>query len=217
MKITRNILVGLAVILFFVPGIGAQDLSKYRTFSLGTSLADLAKQVYQHPADADVIQRSPAMIQELLWRPFNEFDPVDKVVFSFYDGKLYKIVVAYSNSATEGLTAEDMVQAISAKYGVAAPVGESSAPASLGYRAAESPIAKWEDVQYSVTLSRVTFLNGFQLVMFTKQMEDQADAAIIQAARQAREDAPGKEVARVKKEADDLQTTRLKNVQAFRP
>ena len=45
MKMMRNIVVALSLILLSAPMISGQDLSKYRTFSLGTSLAELSKQV----------------------------------------------------------------------------------------------------------------------------------------------------------------------------
>jgi len=44
-------------------------------------------------------------------------DTVEQILFSFYNGELYKISVTYDRSSTEGLTEEDMVKSISAKYG----------------------------------------------------------------------------------------------------
>ena len=217
-KRVSGVFVLSVISLFFAPLIHGQDLSKYRDFTLGTSLADLSKQVHQHPADADVIQQSPATIQELTWRPSTESDPVQKIIFSLYNGKLYKIAAAYNGSATEGLTAQDMVQAISAKYGVATTlVVETSSPTNLAYGAREAPIAKWDNAQYSVTLSVASFLNTFQLVMLIRPLNDQAEAAIMEAAKREREDAPQKEIARVKKVADDLEIARQTNLKAFRP
>jgi hypothetical protein len=218
MKMTRNILLGFALILLFVPKIHAQDLSTYRNFSLGASLPDLSKKIFQHPADADVIARSPAIIQELSWRPFAESDPVDKVIFSFYDGGLYKIAVTYNDAATVGLTSGDMVRAISATYGPATtPIVETDPSTSMNSRAPESTISKWENAEYSIALSHTSFFNRFQLVIVTRELDDKAEAAILEAAKQQREDAPQMEVARVKKEADDLEVAREKNVKAFRP
>jgi hypothetical protein len=218
MKITKRIVIGLALILISVPGIYAQGLSTYRGFSLGTSLPDLSKKVFQHPADADVIVRSPALIQELSWRPYTESDPVEKVIFSFYSGVLYKIDVTYSDTSTAGLTAADMVRAISATYGPAtASIVETDPSSSAKDHAPETSIAKWENAQDSITLSHMPFFDRFQLIMVTKQLDAKAGAAIAEAARQQLEDAPQKEIDRVKKEADDLEVTRAKNVKAFRP
>ena len=225
MKLIRNIVICVAAILLSVPLAYAQDLSKYRNFSLGTSLIAISKQVNERPADASVIHQSPALIQELTWWPMPSYqsstpvDPVQQILFSFYNGALYKMVVTYDSSTTEGLTAEDMTRAISAKYGPAT-IPIVAAPASLAsttYGVTQAPIAQWEDPQYSVILSRTSFLNGFQLVICSKELNDQAEAASATAAKQEREDAPQMEIARVKKEADDLETARQNNLKSFRP
>jgi hypothetical protein len=48
-------------------------------------------------------------------------------------------------------------------------------------------------------------------------LNGQAEAAIAVAAKQQRENAPHMEIARAKKEADDLEAIRLANLKAFRP
>ncbi|HEV3480888.1 MAG TPA: hypothetical protein VGR97_01020 [Candidatus Acidoferrales bacterium] len=224
MKTARNILICVAAILLSVPLAYGQDLSKYRNFSLGTSLIAISRQVNERPAEASVIHQSPALIQELTWWPMPSYqsstpvDPVQQILFSFYNGALYKMVVTYDSSTTEGVTAEDMTRAISAKYGaVTIPIVSVGSLGNTAYGATQAPIAQWEDLQYSVILSRTSFLNSFQLVICTKQLNDQAEAASIAAAKQEREDAPQMEIARVKKAADDLETARQNNLKSFRP
>jgi hypothetical protein len=85
-----------------------------------------------------------------------------------------------------------------------------------GYGETEA-IARWVDAQYSVTLSRASFLNAFRLVVLTKQLKSQAEASVVEAAKQERSDAPQKEIARTKKAADDLETERQANLKVFRP
>ena len=68
-----------------------------------------------------------------------------------------------------------------------------------------------------MSLSRESFLNTFQLVVLTKQLNAQAEASVIEAAKQERADAPQNEIARGKKAADDLETERQANLKAFRP
>ena len=222
MKMVRNMGI-LGVILLSVPLIYGQDLSKFQTFSLGASRADVSKQIDRRPADANVLDQSPATMQELTWRPvqlnvLTGSESVQKVIFSFYNRKLYKIVATYDKDATVGLTAEDMIEAISARFGTATkPVADTSSQSDVAYGVVEAPIAQWEDAQYSVTLSRGSFLNTFQLVMFTKQLTAQAEASVIEAANQEREEALQKEIARVKKVADDLETARQDNLKAFKP
>ncbi len=224
MKTTRNIAICVAAILLLVPLAYGQDFSKYRNFSLGTSLIEVSRQVGEKPADASVMHQGPVLIQELTWWPVPSYqsstpvDPVQQILFSFYDGALYKIMVTYDSSTTEGLTADDMTRTISAKYGPPImPVVAVASPVTAVYGITQAPIAQWEDPQYSVILSRTPFLNTFQLVICAKQFDDRVEAASAAAAKQERQDAPQREIARVKKEADDLETARQNNLKSFRP
>jgi hypothetical protein len=102
----------------------AKDLSKYRNFQLGADLATIAKQVRLSPSQAKAIQRRPALIQELVWRaqplgPSSETESASEVVFSFFDGELFRVAIAYDRYETEGLTADDFIESISATYGLA--------------------------------------------------------------------------------------------------
>lgn len=125
MKMMRKSWVFLVLVLFSTPILSGQSLSTYRTFSLGIRLADVAKQVDATPEDITVIHQGPAVIHELTWWPTPSdqssasVDPVQTILFSFRNGQLYKIVVTYSGSATQGLTPDDLVRAVSADYGVA--------------------------------------------------------------------------------------------------
>jgi len=224
MKIIHKSMITLALILLSTSVMSAQDLSKYRTFSLGTSVSRISKQVNTTPDTVSVIHQSPAVIQELTWWPLPSYqssvpaDPVQEIRFSFYNGALYRILATYDSASTRGLTASDMARAISATYGTAArPAANSNVPARLSYSSTDTQIALWESPQYSVTLSRSPLSNSFQLAIFSKQLKGQADAAIADAVKQEREDAPQEEMTRVKKEADDLETTRQTNLKAFRP
>ena len=223
MNIRRNVLICIAASLLCVPLGYGQDLSEYRSFSLGTSLAELSKQLKGKPADAQVTYQNPALIQELMWLPGQSYplpaqaESVQEIRFSFYNGELYKIAVTYGNLATKGLTAEDMVRAISTKYGAATLPVAAPAPTALADTFTKQPIAFWEDAQYSLTLSRSSLSDAFQLVLCARQLNDQAGAAIAEAVKQEREGAPEREIARVKKQIDDLETTRQANLKAFRP
>ena len=118
----------LSFLLMFGAGSAATwaaDLSMYRNFHLGTDLPTVAKQASADPSQAMVIHRRPALIQDLEWRPqplgpSSQREAAQDVFFSFYDGELFRIVVNYDRYETEGLTADDFVDAISATYGPAA-------------------------------------------------------------------------------------------------
>lgn len=233
MKIKRNVLfcivpsVALALALLCAPTISAQDLSKYHNFALGTTLGNVLNQVDAKPEDVRVIHQSPRLVQELTWLPIRTYQsptpstpsqPLEDMVFSFLDGKLYQIAATYDDAATKGLTDEDMVQAFSAKYGVATrPAASGTSSASLDYSNAVVPLALWEDPQYSVSLSRSAYTRTFDLLIFSKQLKDQADATSAEAVKQDHENAPQVELARVKRESDELEATRQANLKSFQP
>ena len=214
----------IVVILLSAPQLRAQDLSKYRNFSFGTTVADLSKQIDQKPANAAVLHERPALIQELTWWPPQPYgtlrpaEPVDQLLFSFYNGALYRMLVTYENSATKGLTDEDMIRVISAKYGLATrPVAAVvNFPMNPSYKATEKVIARWEDSQYSLNLFR-SYGDTFAIVMFTKQLDAQAGVSIAESVKLEQEEAPQKQAARVKKAADDLEGERQKNIKTLRP
>jgi hypothetical protein len=222
MRMTRNILICLGALSLFVPMVSAQDLSKYRQFSLGASLAEVSKQLDQRAEEASVIQQGPATLQQMEWWPaainfLSKPEPVQKVIFTFYNQKLYKIVATYDNDATAGLTNADMIGAISASYGPPTQAASASQTTSNAPYGAYEAIAQWEDARYSVSLSREPFLNAFTLVVLTKQMSAQADASVAEATAQARMDAPQKEIDRDKKAAEEMETQRQANLKSFRP
>jgi hypothetical protein len=135
-----------------------------------------------------------------------------------FNGGLYRMVVTYQNSATEGLSAEDMVRAISSKYGVATmPAAEKTPAVSPSYSTSAQKLALWEDSQYSVTLSEFPLSSMYQLILLLKHLNGIADAAIAEAAQQQRDDTPQQEMARAKQAADDKVALRQANLKAFRP
>jgi hypothetical protein len=221
----RHVVICLIIILLSAPLIHGQDLSKYSIFSFGMSLADLSTWIDQKPTEANLIHQRPAVIQELTWWPplasgTRRAEPVRQILSSFYNGDLYRILVTYGRYVTEGLPAEDMVRTMSVKYGTATrPTAEINFPTNETgeYGTTEKVIARWEDSQYSFNLFRSPLSNTFGLVMFSKRLEAQAEAAIAKSLKLEGQEDPQKEVARVKKEVDDLETSRQKNIKAFLP
>jgi hypothetical protein len=224
MKLMRNIVICLAVSLLFVPLAHGRSLSQYRNFSLGASLAEISKQVNEKPEEARTIHQSPALLQDLSWWPLPSYqspaspEPVQQILFSFYNGTLHRMAVTYQISATEGLTAEDMTRAITAKYGPAKLTVPETVPAtSMPFGDMQETFAFWEDSRYAMTLSRSRLSKAFQLVIFSKELNSQADAATAAALKQENDDAPQKEVARLKKVITDHEIRRQTNIESFRP
>jgi hypothetical protein len=224
MKTLRSLILCLVVLLLAAPLLRAQDLSKYRHFTLGTNLTNLLERTEQKMTDVKTIHGRPALIQELTWWPPNvsgtslRSDSVEQIFFSFYNGELFKISVTYDRTATEGLTEADMVKAISAKYGpatIAAPEIESAI--NDRYDAKQKPVASWEDAQYSSSLVRSSFNDVLGLVVFSKRANAQAELAIAEAVKLDEQEGPKRETERQKKQVDDLEVARQKNQKSFRP
>ena len=224
MKTLRSLIICLVVLLLTAPLLRAQDLSKYRHFTLGMNLTNLLERTEQKMTDVKTIHGRPALIQELNWWPPNvsgtslRSDSVEQIFFSFYNGELFKISVTYDRTATEGLTEADMVKAISAKYGpatIAAPEIESAM--NDRYDAKQKPVASWEDAQYSSSLVRSSFNDVLGLVVFSKRASAQAELAIAEAVKLDEQEGPKRETERQKKQVDDLEVARQKNQKSFRP
>jgi len=203
----------------------AEDLSKYRNFQLGTDLATVAKQADSNPSQAKVTHSRPALIQELEWSPqplgsTAQAEPAKDVVFSFYNGELYQIVINYDRYATEGLTVGDLVDAISSAYGASAkPAGlAKSTPGRYGDP--EEVLAQWQDSQYRFELIRSSYGPSFQLVGVLKRLDAPAQAAIVESRRLDDKEAPQRDAERIAAENETerakLDKARLLNKPKFR-
>jgi hypothetical protein len=223
MKTMRSSILCLAVLLLLAPLLRAQDLSKYRHFTLGMSLTTVLERTDQKMADVRMIHGRPALIQELTWWPPNvpgtlRSEGIEQILFSFCNGGLYKISVTYDPHSTEGLTEQDMVKSISVKYGPATIVApEIDSTTNAGYETKQKPVASWEDEQYSVNLVRSSFSEVLGLVVFSKQANAQAELAIAEAVKVDEQEGPKREAERQKKQTDDLEVARQKNQKSFRP
>ena len=220
MKTIRCSTLCFVVVLLTAPLLRGQDLSKYRHFTFGMSLTRVLERTDQKMADINVIHSRPALIQELTWWPASPAgtplrpEDVQQMLFSFYNGELYKMSVTYDRSSTEGLTAEDMVKFITAKYGPATYVA-----LAIDFTAndTEQPVASWADSQYSFNLGRSSFTGGFQLVIYSKKVNAEAELALAEAVKLDKQEGPQREAERLKKEAADLEVVRQKNQKSFRP
>jgi hypothetical protein len=226
MKAIRNPILCLVALLLVAPMLRAQgqDLSKYRAFLLGTNLATVLKHTDQKSADVKVIHGRPELIQELTWWPPNvpgasfQVDTVEQILFSFYHGELYKISVIYDRASTEGLTAEDMVKLLSAKYGPTTSLApQVNPPQNYRHELKEKNVASWENSQFSINLVRSSFTDGFELVIYSKQLNAEAELAATEAVKLEEQEGPLREADRQKKEMNDLEVTRQKNQKSFRP
>ena len=224
MTTLRKSILSLALIVLVSPLLRAQDFSRYRGFSLGSSMATVLKQTERKPADVKLLHARPALVQELNWWPpaipgaSYRSDSVEQMLFSFCNGELYKISVIYDTSSTQGLTSDDMVNSISSKYGPATIPPPVVEPASYaGFSDSDKTVATWEDSQTFFRLVRSAFTNHFGLIIFSKRINADAELAIADAVTLEKQEKPQRDANLKKKEADDLEAERLKNQKAFRP
>ena len=226
MKNVRPLVIAVSLILSGQM-VSAQDMSRYRVYALESSLDTVVAASGARSADAKTLHLRPANIQELQWHaPYvssgdTRADPVREIAFTFYNDALYQVVVNYDRDRTEGLTNKDILDALSATYGV---------PALASARTRTSPaeafrdgivLARWETAESLVTLIRGSDAPEFQLILISKPLSTRARSAIREAIRLDAIEAPRREVEQRKKEAGDAIAARDKarvvNKAAFRP
>ena len=141
-------------------------------------------------------------------------------LLSFYNGELFRIIVTYDRYKIEGMSADDMIQAISATYGPATkPTAEIAYHSN--YAEVAPVLARWEDSEYSYDLVRTGDRSSFALILYSKKLETLAMASIVEAARLDADEAPQRELDKQKKRDDDdrlaLDKARAVNKPNFRP
>jgi len=231
MTATGTVAIGVGILLL-AQGARSQDRALYRNYRLGSDLTSVAALAKVPAAGAKTVYQRPNLIQELEWRqPYimtgsamSQSDAVQRIVFSFYDDQLFRLVISYDRQRTDGLTDGDMVEALSATYGVAllqpsprhVPAFNPRLAIELG-----APIAQWGDTDYSVGLYRSSFASEFRVVITSPLLEALAQTATAEAIRLDERAAPQREIDRRQKEADDTRAAqekaRLANKATFKP
>jgi hypothetical protein len=232
----RILAIAILGAVFSTPSIYSQDFSRYREFQFGASLPAVAKQAHLKPSEAITIHQRPAMIQELAWGAYGftasspGSDSVKGILFSFYNGELFRMVVTYDPDRIAGMTAEDIVEAVSAMYGTATrPVAEIILSSTQFYSdneklisdQSEKVIARWEDSQYSYNLFRPTYHSTFGMIIYSKRLDALARAAIVESVRLDEQEAPQRKIERqkMKDDVDRVQQEKARRVNKapFRP
>jgi len=223
---------GFGGLLQLVPvsaaAMGGPDLSRYRSFQFGETLPAVAKQAGLDVSQAKVIHARPALLQELEWPIWlassfdSPQDPVRTILFSFYNGELFRILVSYDRDDTKGLTTEDIIEAISAQYGTATEPAnvEIVFSSTQVYNDSEAIIARWEDSQYSFDLYRSSYQPTFGMIAFSKGLDALARTATAEAIRLDAAEAPQREIQRQNQEdeknRESLEKARQVNKSKFR-
>jgi hypothetical protein len=213
------------------PALHSLDRSRYRDFRLGDDVASVCALAGVAASEVKTIHLRPALMQEVQWqRPYSgtgtalaQLDPVKQIMFGFYNDQLSRVVVDYDRDRTAGMTDDDLIDAISAQYGPRLKPGVKTRRAVTSQAEQESGtlVARWGDAEYSVVLYRSSYESGFRLVVDSPRLEALARTADAQATRLDEREAPAREIARQKKEAEGVRASqakaRLANKAAFRP
>jgi hypothetical protein len=208
-----------------------QSRSRYRDFELGSDVSSVSAHAKIAASEAKTIHSRPAVMQELEWRPpyvvtslaAVQDDPVRQIVFSFYDNQLSRMVVDYEHERTSGLTDADMIDALSGSYGPPLKPAGQRPRASLSRVEEESgtPLARWGDPDYSLVLYRSSYGSGFRVIVTSPKLEALARTAEARAILLDDREAPQRDLARLKKEAEDTRAAeekaRIANKATFRP
>jgi hypothetical protein len=213
-------------------GLAAQDRDRYREFQLRSDVATVLAITGVKAPEVTVIHQRPAVIQELRWRPryavirssAAEADATEQIVFTFYNDQLFRLTVEYDSERTKGLTDRDMTEAISAIYGsVVTPTLPRTRPTTAPYEEESgTPIARWGDATDSLILYRSSsYATRFRLIMTAEPVATLARTAATRARVLDDREAPQREAARQKQDADDRRAAEEKarstNKAIFRP
>jgi hypothetical protein len=221
-------LVALGLVLSTV-SLQTQGQPRYRDFELGSDLLSVSALTKAAASEAKTVHARPALIQELEWRPpyfmsasSTPPDSVEQVVFSFYNDQLFKLVISYDRRRTDGMTGADLIDALSTTYGPPVkPVAKTRAVGTQFEQEFGTSLAEWGDVDYSVVLHQSSYVSSFRVIVTSPQLEALARTAGVQALRLDEREAPQREIARQKKEAEDTreaqEKARLANKALFRP
>jgi hypothetical protein len=228
--IKRTLATAAFVILLSSPGVDSQGRAQYRGFQLGGDLASVSALAGIAPSEAKAIHQRPALLQDLEWRPSRwlsgstavQTDPVQKIVFSFFNDQLFKVTVEYDRQRTEGMTDGDMIEAISEPYGPPAEAAKRKPAVTFGTDAEFSTlVARWDGADYGVVLYRSSYATAFRLIVTSSRLDALARTAEAQALRLDAREAPQREIDRQKQDEESRRVLRAKarvtNKATFKP
>lgn len=226
---SRGVVLAALVLATSATPTAAQGRSQYRTYAMGDSLQTISRQIGQPVIDATATPAVAGGVQELRWHARSvrdggapPGDPVDRLVFSFYEHRLFRIVIDYAPDRTEGMTEADMVAAVSALYGsprrrTLATTEEPRAPA----RPVETVIAQWITGDQSVVLLALQGRTAFRVIVVSSGLQTLARASGAREAPVDRPDWASIEAARARVALlggePSWQSTRRQNVASFVP
>ncbi len=219
--------VSAACVVLAVWTASAAELSRYREFELGSSVAAVTAVTLSAERDLKILHSRPALLQEVTWQPrymtgapVADRNSIGEMVFSFVDDRLFKMTVVYERGRTTGLTNADMIAALTELYG--APTGKAAPPrAAADALDTAAVIAEWRREDTHMSLRRGRYNESFSLVITSVSLDAIARKAQASALVMDVREAPAREAALSKKRADEQrqveEQTRTTNKKVFTP
>ena len=217
-----------ACLVLAVSTVSSAELSRYREFELGAPLAAVTAVTQTQDRDLKTVHSRPAVLQQLEWRPrymrgtpVPGRDSIDRMLFEFVDGRLFKMSVVYAQDRTSGLTNADMIESLASVYG--APSSPQAPPPRSPARVLDAPvsIAEWRQADASVALQRLPYSNAYTLIVTSLSLDASARKAEATALVLDEREAPQREAALAKKRIDDErqadELARSTNKEKFQP
>jgi hypothetical protein len=213
---------GALLVAASVTSATAQELSRYRDFALGTTVASIAATLGLPVSAIRTLHNEPALLQEFEWRPSHyartpdaQTDSVQQITFTFYNDQLSQMVITYDYRQTAELTNADMIGSLTGMYGAPAPPKRTGADQQdFGVT-----VATWPASGGLVVLYRGS--DALRLVLTSRALDAAARTATAQALRIEERDAPARELAQQRKDAAAervrQEQTRRTNKAAFQP
>ncbi len=201
-------------------------IATYRDWHLGMSLADAEKRAGASASDVKVISSRPERVEEMHWRSgtassTSKPDSVREILFRFYNGELFEIMITYDRSQTGGMTDDDMKEALGAVYGPGSAPAAKEMRFNSGYESTVQVVAQWADGQDLLRLVALPYDSGYGLFVSSTATQTLAKAASLESERLDHLEAPQRErdlkASQAADTKDKNEKSRLLNKPGFRP
>jgi hypothetical protein len=200
--------------------------ARYRDVMLGDSFTTVVERLQVESSTVRVLSQDPSLVQEVTWRPHRFLsgmtvvpDPLAEMVLTFHFDRLVRVVAIYDRDRIEGLTDPDLVELLSAVYGL--PLLPSTSKAPRGAAALRQTLAVWMDADTQLLLWRDEYPRRVGLTVATIAAEPALQAAVVEGARRSAEGDPQRErearAAAAKTLMERVERIRLANKAGFKP
>jgi len=176
----RTAIAALCIALGATP-LEAQVRSHYRMYRMGDDILAISRQL---GVPIPAASQGAGTVRELRWRAdyvprgTEAADPVERLMFSFHQNQLFRIVIDYAPSRTEGLRASDVVAAVAKVYG--SPTKRVDPPVQVGLqpmRPGDTVVAQWNDDDLNVALLQLDGRPAFRLIVASPLLQARARTA----------------------------------------